>query len=587
MSKVFKILEAIFQTKGKEPKFWEILKNIIQNQIQEIMPFCFLIRNRINNGNKDEILLSLNILDFAVDNGNPMLWIQIDNQEFLLCIKNILQPNIDRDLQNSALYLIKKWAIKFQNYPSIQNCKNIFNSLKNNNVIFPNNINNSYLKYISQNYNNMNNNMYNMNNMNNNMNIMNNNMDNMNNMNNNMNSRNNNMYNMNNMNNNMNNMNNNMNNTNKNNNNMNNMNSNMKNKMNNHNNANKYNNINNYNNMNNNNNFINKNNLNNFNNNLNIKNNNFNNIKNIYYENKNAQENNNLIRQSRIETNPIDYVKNINLDLNINSYDRKYKRLINKLNDWTNQIQEINILINNNINMKNNSQLKILCDNLKLGYQKLTETIEGPKLKDEKLMIISLNVCEDMFMTLNRYEKLIKGENPGPFLSSFTRDDNPNLKKYANQDNRNYNFYDLKNRSPLEEINNLFGKSIKAEYFNVEDNNDNDNNNLSDLFEKENESIQINLDKNEDINNNNHFFNNMSNISNNDINYNNGNINKNQDYKELYDSNKSNNLNMNDIKANTDMKKIINNNPYENNKTNYKIYQTQKLPYTKLNLNNI
>ena len=51
--------------------------------------------------------------------------------------------------------------------------------------------------------------------------------------------------------------------------------------------------------------------------------------------------------------------------------------------------------------MQNNSKLKILCDDLKLGNKKLFETIQGYKLKDV-LMIISLNICEDMIMTLDR-----------------------------------------------------------------------------------------------------------------------------------------------------------------------------------------
>ena len=106
MSKIFNNLEGIFQTKGREPKLWEVLKNIIQNQSHEILSFCFLIRNRIINGNKDEILLSLNIIDFAVDYGRDLLWTNIDNKDFLSCIINLLKTNKDQDLQNNVLYLI-------------------------------------------------------------------------------------------------------------------------------------------------------------------------------------------------------------------------------------------------------------------------------------------------------------------------------------------------------------------------------------------------------------------------------------------------------------------------------------------------
>ena len=187
MIKVYPILEGIFQNKGNNPKLWGALRNIIQNQNDEIIPFCFLIKNRIEIGNKDEILLSLNILDFAVDYGVPFLWVQVDNNDFLSCITNILKTKADQDLQNTVLYLIKKWVIKFDNNSAIQNCKNIYNSLKYNKVSFPNNIKNPYLKYLSQNnymnnYNFINNNNLNkVNNMNNNFNNMNYNYNNMNN----------------------------------------------------------------------------------------------------------------------------------------------------------------------------------------------------------------------------------------------------------------------------------------------------------------------------------------------------------------------------------------------------------------------
>ena len=91
MIKVYPILEGIFQNKGNNPNLWGVLRNIIQNQIDEIIPFCFLIKNKIEIGNKDEILLSLNILDFAVDYGVPFLWVQVDNKDFLSCITNILK----------------------------------------------------------------------------------------------------------------------------------------------------------------------------------------------------------------------------------------------------------------------------------------------------------------------------------------------------------------------------------------------------------------------------------------------------------------------------------------------------------------
>ena len=638
MIKVYPILERIFQNKGNNPKLWAALRNIIQNQNDEIIPFCFLIKNKIEIGNKEEILLSLNILDFEVDYGTPFLWVQADNKDFLSCIINILKTKADQDLQNTILYLIRKWVIKFENNSAIQNCKNIYNSLKHNRVSFPNNIKNPYLKYLSQN-NIINNNMNNYNFVNYNINKENNinynfnkkntyfnNMNynfnnNINNVNNNFNRINNNMnYNFNNMNYNFYSVNNTFNNLNNNFNNMNNnFNNNFKNMNNNMNNMNaKINDLNNkFNNLNIN---LNNNNLNNnMNNNLNYKDNNnmnSNNIINNFNNNninlddiKPEQKKVNSLRQSRIPSDPNEYIKNINLDLNPNNYEKNYERLVNKLNDWTKLIQEINILIEKNTNGQNNSQLTTLCDELKQGKEKLVENIQNPKFTNEKLMKISLNVCEDMNMTINRYEKSIKGEDPGTFLSSFTRDDNPNFKKY--------NFNDFKYKDPLDELNNLgFGDTIISNYLEEGENKDNSNidSSFDDLFEKMNKTQEIDLSKSTDIISkfNNDF---VMNFSNGDLNLSVGNINKMPDFNKIFGSSKTVNfnnskLNMNNdknilnINDNNQLPKslVLNSNIYEklnenndnpkskndgNDKNNKKIniHQSQKLPTFYMNLN--
>ena len=545
MSKIYPILEQLFQCKGGNPNLWGSIKYLIQNQSEEIAPFCLFIRNKINNGNKEEILLALIILDFAVEYGRFLLWKQIDNKEFLSCIINIIKNISDLDIQNSALYLIQKLAFKFQNFPAIQNCKDMYNTLKCNNVIFPNKIKHNYLYYISQN--NQNNNINNYNNMNNNMNFNNN-------FNNNMNF-------INNFNNNMN-FNQNFNNINNNNrnNNFNNMNNNINNNMNN-----------NY----------------NYNNNLNNINNN---------KNKNELKNNNILRQSRVPSNPNDYVKNLNLDLNTSSYEKKYQRLVSKLYDWIYAIQEINILIDNNTNNQHNQKLKTLYEDLKLGNEQLVSNIQGPKLKNEKLMQISLNVCEDMVMTLNRCEKSMRGENPGPFLSSFTRDDNPNDKKNKSNYIEGIIHDDFKNVDPLEKIGKMgFGDTIMTKILDNEEDakvggGNNMNNSLSDLFGNVNKTIKLDANQN-----NSQFFTNMSNSNINisdvnikykDYNYNNPNvkiagnkiIGNNVNHNSLLPNNKK-------IADNNDIKRLIYNNAYEKDLIHKQLFQTQKFPTSHLNLN--
>ena len=109
--------------------------------------------------------------------------------------------------------------------------------------------------------------------------------------------------------------------------------------------------------------------------------------------------NNNYNNQKKVETRPEDYLKDINVNLNTSSYEKKYKRLVNKLYDWTHAIQETNVLINENEGGKNNMNIDGLCKDLSHGNKQLVETINSGKLKDDTLMKISLCVTDDINMT--------------------------------------------------------------------------------------------------------------------------------------------------------------------------------------------
>lgn len=515
MPKVNSILEKLFQNNGANPYLWESLKNIIQNQSDEIAPFVFIIKDKIMKGIKSDILLAFAILDFAVDSGRVLLWEKIDNQDFLSIIVNILKRNSDLDLKNTSLYLVKKWAYKFQNYPSLQNCNVIYNSLKNNNIFFPDYIKNLYQSYLYQGNNN-NKNQMNIKNQN----LINNNYTN-------------NFV---------------------------------------------------YDNFNNNNviynNKIIKNN--------NIMNSNIDNKTNINYinaNNLNDLSSNNPIRLSRVPSDPNDYIKNINLDLNSSSYEEKYHRLVNKLYDWILSIQEVNVLIDNNYNYKNNVKISRLCEELKKGHCQLVKTIQGPKLKNEELMQVSLKISEDMLMTINRGEKSLNGKSPGPFLSSFTRDDNPNLNKHENKVSINYDINDIKYKDPLERIDKLgFGDTIVTQFMDDDENTNNNSlgNTLSGLFEKNNKSINLETSQKANINNkedDNELFTNMSNSDLNDSIDNNLNINEYATEILIKDNNKKK------IADNNDIKRLINNNIYEINDNNNYMVKSQKLPVVHMNIN--
>ena len=124
------------------------------------------------------------------------------------------------------------------------------------------------------------------------------------------------------------------------------------------------------------------------------------------------------------ETDPENYLRDINLDLNTSSYEKKYKRLVNKLYDWTHDIHEINVLINKNIQGINNNKIAGLIKEISTGNKQLIETIQSGKLKDKTLMNISLNVTSDINMTLKRWSNHKKDVYPNPFISSFFQNEN-------------------------------------------------------------------------------------------------------------------------------------------------------------------
>ena len=134
MENVFTLIELIFKDKEGNVYLWESLKNKLQNNRDEIVNFCNIMKNKINGDNKPDILLAVNLIDFATDFGSSFLWEKIDSKDFLSCIMNKLKNNKDPEIQSVCLYLINKLNDKFKDYPSLQNSVNIYNTLKNSNI---------------------------------------------------------------------------------------------------------------------------------------------------------------------------------------------------------------------------------------------------------------------------------------------------------------------------------------------------------------------------------------------------------------------------------------------------------------------
>ena len=261
---------------------------------------------------------------------------------------------------------------------------------------------------------------------------------------------------------------------------------------------------------------------------------------------------NKSINQIQVETDPDNYLKDINVNLNTSSYDKIYRRLVNKLYDWTHAIHEVNVLINQNTNGNNNSKIEGLLKDLTKGNKQLIETIQSGKLKDRILMEISLNVTDDINMTLGRWNNYKNRRDPGPFVSSFFQNDEWRNKMLKNDNNNNSNYNNINNFYNI--MNSTFNNNINnSSNFNNINNNNNynkinnnamnqfNNNNFMDNPELKNYPKLYEKLRNSNINNNN-YQNNNNNYPNfetyNDINKQNNNNNN-------FNDNNNNNINNN------------------------------------------
>ena len=262
---------------------------------------------------------------------------------------------------------------------------------------------------------------------------------------------------------------------------------------------------------------------------------------------------NKSINQIQVETDPDNYLKDINVNLNTSSYDKIYRRLVNKLYDWTHAIHEVNVLINQNTNGNNNSKIEGLLKDLTKGNKQLIETIQSGKLKDRILMEISLNVTDDINMTIGRWNNYKNRRDPGPFVSSFFQNDEWRNKmlKNDNNNNSNYNninnFYNIMNSTFNNNINNSsnFNNNINNNNNNYNKINNNamnqfNNNNFMDNPELKNYPKLYEKLRNSNINNNN--YQNNNNYPNFET-YNN--INKQNNNNNNFNDNNNNNINNN------------------------------------------
>ena len=247
---------------------------------------------KLQNFNKSNQLLMLDVLDYLVDKGNMNIWSSIASKKFFQSLLDLLRTRDIPEVQMKLLGLIQKWGLNFEDKRSaLPNFFSVYNKLRNSNVQFPNDFESNYQKYISNS------------------------------------------------------------------------------SSNNHN-------------------------------------------RNNDYENRNDDYEN---ESDKDDGETFYYMDSLKNKLKVPNFEHKYRRLVNFLVKMHENIQMANLLMDS----RERSGLKDIINTLREGNNTLIDTISGGRLKDEKLMEITLGTTEDINQTLNRDEDIKNGYKPKKFTSYF------------------------------------------------------------------------------------------------------------------------------------------------------------------------
>ncbi len=97
---------------------------------------------------KDKQLLSIDILDYLMDNSDITLQSQVSEKDFFSFLISLLRIKDNSDLQVKVLGLIEKWGKRFENDKlTLPNFNEVYSSLKKSGVTFPVNYKSGYLSY--------------------------------------------------------------------------------------------------------------------------------------------------------------------------------------------------------------------------------------------------------------------------------------------------------------------------------------------------------------------------------------------------------------------------------------------------------
>ena len=98
------------------------------------------MKNKVKDIDTEVELISLDIIDYVVQEGKIPIHTVISSKDFLSNLISVLRLRDAPEVQVKILFLIQKWGQRFENQKDIlPNFSETYKTLKNNNVIFPEN----------------------------------------------------------------------------------------------------------------------------------------------------------------------------------------------------------------------------------------------------------------------------------------------------------------------------------------------------------------------------------------------------------------------------------------------------------------
>lgn len=140
MNQMNNICQELYQNQGKDPKLWRKLLQLLLTG-SEHNEFFIFIKKIIETEPRNE--LPLDLLDYIIDNNISSVTNLVSSKNFLDSLIRLLRTEIGAsvDVQKKVLYLIQKWAVKYQpdqnNISPFGSFNETYQFLKSQGIFFP------------------------------------------------------------------------------------------------------------------------------------------------------------------------------------------------------------------------------------------------------------------------------------------------------------------------------------------------------------------------------------------------------------------------------------------------------------------